>query len=230
MAENAIWFRKNNGDWNGDPSADPSTQTGRLQRTGVTAPMAPPYCAAVGGSTGFFGQGPCLYNFGASSFAFTPPSGASAWGAATTLNPLDKAPGITLSNGNLGMNLGGEVSGGVRSTTSQDGTGLVYVEVTVTAIATASNWAWGVARSNAQINPPLLNAGWLFDNWATVALNGEFQQNRGDGTGVVQGTLGSSFAEGDVVCIALFTEFVPHPTVDMADFWFGSTDTFVDFS
>lgn len=211
MATNsAIWFRKNGGNWNGNPSADPATSIGGLAIDGVANGFSgPPYFAFGGVQDAFSGSGPFTFNFGASPFAFTPPTGATAWGATATLNPADKASGITLSNGNLTMAGGGEIQGAARSTTSQSTTQLFYFEATFNSTS-GFVWAMGVATPSANINAGL-SSDWLFPGYASIANNGAFQINNGYGTGVRQGTVGSTFGNGDVMCCAVFVQSLPGP-------------------
>jgi hypothetical protein len=65
------WFRKNGGNWNNSGANNPATDVG-----GVVFGAAGPYYACLASS-----QSSTSYtaNFGASAFAFTKPSGFSAW-------------------------------------------------------------------------------------------------------------------------------------------------------
>lgn len=65
----AIWFRKNAGDWNGDPSADPSTGTGGYDLTGIGVACVP---------MGFADNNDSNFNFGGGTFAQSVPSGFTA--------------------------------------------------------------------------------------------------------------------------------------------------------
>jgi hypothetical protein len=68
-----LWFRKNGGNWNGDPSANPATGTG-----GVVASIRQPYTAFVAFAAGGPSTDTMKGNFGQTTFAFTAPSGFSA--------------------------------------------------------------------------------------------------------------------------------------------------------
>jgi hypothetical protein len=73
LVNQRIWFRKNAGNWNNNASADPVTNVGGINistvfTTGTAYPLA---ATAVGTSS------QAIANFGATSFAFTQPSGFS---------------------------------------------------------------------------------------------------------------------------------------------------------
>lgn len=67
-----IWFRKTTGDWNLNASADPATNTGGLDLTGLAAPYYMGTCVTVPGEI-------VTMNFGASAFTYAVPSGFTAW-------------------------------------------------------------------------------------------------------------------------------------------------------
>jgi hypothetical protein len=68
-----FWFRKNGGNWNGDPTANPATGAGGV--FAVVRQSYTPYVAfAAGGSSTDVMKG----NFGQTTFAFTAPSGFGA--------------------------------------------------------------------------------------------------------------------------------------------------------
>ena len=73
IPSNLIWFRVNNGDWNGNPSANPATNTGGLTYTAVN-PVYLAVLPAVAGNVG-------TINFGTSGMPYvnTPPSGYGNW-------------------------------------------------------------------------------------------------------------------------------------------------------
>jgi len=72
-----IWFRKNGGNWNNNGSADPATNVGGIDVSGLTGPF---YAAATLYSEGTPGTTYGTANFGASTYAYTVPSGFSNWG------------------------------------------------------------------------------------------------------------------------------------------------------
>lgn len=187
-----IWFRKNNGNWNANGSADPSTGIGGIDISSITAPFTP------GGwlNTGFFGGQLLQFNFGGSSFGETIPSLASVWGSGTTLNPADKDTAVTLSGGDLEMSIGGSQTGkGARATTSSlTQGGLRYFEAIM--LTAAQNWAVGVSEPGATLNKP---SGDFTDlaGWAVVADSGDISVN-----GTTVATLGV-IAAGDVIGVAL---------------------------
>jgi hypothetical protein len=81
--DGTIFRRINGGNWNDNPSADPVTNTGGLT-IGVTGDLFPAYCTHGGGGD----QSVTTGNFGATSFANSPPTGFTG---------LDSASGISLS-------------------------------------------------------------------------------------------------------------------------------------
>lgn len=186
----AAWFRVNAGDWNGDPTADPTAGVGGIPLLGMPGPYFP-----IGGlNTGFVGGEILTFDFGATAFAQTQPGGAQAWGAATTLNPADKDPNIALSGDNLSMNVGSEVTGRMaRATTSNaTQTGLRYFEAVM--VTGAQNWAVGLATTSAS----LIAGDGLFNGPGTA-----FLKDWGDITvgGIRMATL-PAIAAGDVMGIA----------------------------
>jgi hypothetical protein len=69
-----LWARINAGNWNNSGTANPATNTGGLDISAVFSSSVA--CHAVFGTTN--GSNACTANFGASSFAYTVPSGFSA--------------------------------------------------------------------------------------------------------------------------------------------------------
>jgi hypothetical protein len=69
-----VWFRKNNGNWNNNGSANPATNTGGFDISGLDAG---PYFVIW--TCGAFGD-TITANFGATAFAHTPPSGFGNFG------------------------------------------------------------------------------------------------------------------------------------------------------
>jgi hypothetical protein len=67
----AFWLRKNGGNWNGDPAADPATNTNGRSVPNWARPHAPAWGTNGNGDSATF-------NFGASAFAYTVPSGFTA--------------------------------------------------------------------------------------------------------------------------------------------------------
>jgi len=73
LVNKRIWFRKNGGNWNNNASADPATNVGGIDISTVfSAGTAYPLAATAVGTSS-----QAIANFGASSFAFTQPSGFS---------------------------------------------------------------------------------------------------------------------------------------------------------
>jgi hypothetical protein len=73
LVNQRIWFRKNAGNWNNNASADPASNVGGINIAAVfSAGTAYPLAATAVGTSS-----QAIANFGASSFAFTQPSGFS---------------------------------------------------------------------------------------------------------------------------------------------------------
>lgn len=191
-----IWFRINNGEWNGSPTANPSTRTGGIDVSALTAPFFP----AAYISTGFSGGQLLTFNFGASAFAQTVPAGGVAWGAETTLNPVDKNAAIALSGGNLSMAAGGEQTGaGARATTSSaTKNGLRYFEAVM--VTAPQGWFVGVASGAASLSIgfDVLNPA----EWAVVRNDGGTNIDGSGSNGVFP-----ALSAGDVICVV--TSVIP---------------------
>lgn len=202
MANPSIWFRRNNGDWNGNPSADPTTQVGGFDISSITGPYLP----FISGTTGSLHQFITTINC-TGSFAFTAPPGSTPLGSSITWNPADKTSGIVLDSGNLeaicnGLGIFGN-SGWVRATsgTPVDGGGLQYFELTCVEVDFVGEF-FGVANAAASISTGG-NAG---AGVGTICFN-----NGGGlviGLDTTLGTLGAA-STGDVIGIAIFTEATP---------------------
>jgi hypothetical protein len=77
LTNGKVWVRRNSGNWNGDPTANPATGVGYIG-SGSTGG------SAIAPNLTFGGTGTALNdnmtaNFGGSAFAFTPPSGFGNW-------------------------------------------------------------------------------------------------------------------------------------------------------
>jgi surface protein len=73
ITNSLIWFRVNGGNWNNDPTADPSTGTNGFEISPVAS--SPIYaCFFVEGSSSNF-----TMNFGATAYSYTPPTGFLHW-------------------------------------------------------------------------------------------------------------------------------------------------------
>lgn len=103
-----VWIALNGGDWNNDPAADPVNNVGGQSLVGMRNDIMYPVTFAA--------QSTQVFNFGASAFTYSVPSGFTAgWpataGGWTTLDP-STLEGGTLSDGNLTFT-GGSGYGGV---------------------------------------------------------------------------------------------------------------------
>jgi hypothetical protein len=106
-----IWFRKNAGNWNGDVSANPATNTGGVSipvsasstlNTGTATVATPVYPVGIMASVG----DQVVANFGATAFAQTVPSGfTSGW----TTNTITSVAGW-MPNGCAAMSFSGSQS------------------------------------------------------------------------------------------------------------------------
>jgi hypothetical protein len=231
----AFWVAKNGGQWNGSPTANPATNVGGIS-------LAP-----ISGSTVFptaqgTGDGHVLANFGASSFAFTPPSGfsgcAHGGGGFTTWDPSKLSGSATLSSGNLEASF--PTVAGMAQTVDGYSTGQLYFELTISGQDVFSrSLGGGVAVQ-------FVGAGGDQSFWF---FNGQFATGNANGGAVLLGgtfntfeaTLGAfgnslvsdifTVNNGDVLQIAFIPETSPSTTTaDMADWWFGATPGFVDLS
>jgi Putative phage tail protein len=70
------WFRRNNGSWNGDPSANPVTGVGGNVTTGPASTAVP---TLVFGGTGTAINDKMIANFGQSPYVYPVPSGYGNW-------------------------------------------------------------------------------------------------------------------------------------------------------
>lgn len=70
LTNNEVWFRRNNGNWNGSGTANPATNTGGYSISGLTSPI---YGAMMISNTAAM-----TANFGQNSFSYSAPSGFTA--------------------------------------------------------------------------------------------------------------------------------------------------------
>ncbi len=73
LSNNAIWVRLNCGSWNNSGTANPSTNTGGIG--GISGVAKPWFVLGYGGANGVVNT----FNFGATAYSCTPPSGSSNW-------------------------------------------------------------------------------------------------------------------------------------------------------
>ena len=103
----------------------------------------------------------CTFNFGATAFSSAAPSGFSAWGSGTTLDPTKTSSNMVLSNGNLTMDSTGFnfTDGGQSPSTTSHSTGKWYFEVTYVATnsgaSTAEDEGIGFTATPQKISPPI---------------------------------------------------------------------------
>lgn len=116
MAIPQVWFRKNGGNWNANPSADPVAKLGGVSVAGAAGQTF--FITAQGADSTI------LLNAGASDFANTAPTGYfPGWpdsvGGFTTFSPAKNGGSGVLSNGNLTLSCptifgAGQVTDGVE--------------------------------------------------------------------------------------------------------------------
>jgi hypothetical protein len=199
----AIWFRLNDGEWNGDPTADPTTQVGGFDISSITGPYIP----FLSGSTGFAGNCSGIINAGSSAFNFTPPSGSVPLGPSYTWNPADCDPTVSFSDGNRNAGVGGENEGWVRATGGTTGS-LQYFEVTFPSFFNAEASFIGVANAAATIS----TGG---DSGAGANTISYTNHNTGSiviGSEDILVTGLEGIAGNDTLGIAIFTAGTPPPT------------------
>ena len=148
MANPAVWFRLNDGEWNGSPSADPATLTGGFDISSFVGPYLP----FMSGSTGFGGNLTLTLNAGASSFSYTAPSGSTPLGASITWNPSDKSAAMIFRTAIFEAGVGSENGGWIRATGGASAGGLQYFEETTGPGFNAEDSFVGVANSGANIS------------------------------------------------------------------------------
>ena len=204
----AIWIRKNNGNWNNDPSANPTTNTGGYTLTGIGVPVVP---FGVADNNGV------LFNFGASSFAQTPPSGfTNGWPNAamsgfTTLDPSTLQGNAGLSDGNLKVGASPSIGSAYGVAADAQVIGSYYFEGTIDGgdIFSAS-LGLGVCIPGALLT--YITSGEYNGsdpNGGATAITGDYLSS--DPVQVwVSGTDVNSniftFSNGDVICIAVTLE------------------------
>jgi len=201
----AIWVRRNGGNWNNNPAANPATNTDGVSLAAYATSVMYPL-AMINNAT-------LTFNFGATMFAYpgTIPSGFTAgWprvgGGFTTLDPSSVIGDGSVGGGNL--TLGG---GSAQTTaTGLDGylSGKFYYEFTVNSFDIfTSTTGGGVSKS------PYSAAG------AALGTVGTFLGSHNDcdlivGGSVVQSDLFTA-SVGDVISVAVILEgATPTPTAN----------------
>jgi len=99
----------------------------------------------------------------------------------TTLNPNDKASAVTLSNGNLSMSIGGEVTFSGARTSASISSGKTYFEMTISAIPQQANV--GIANSSLTLSGGNPDSSGTNVNCATFNQNGSFYYNSNSASG-----------------------------------------------
>jgi len=89
---NRVWFRKNGGDWNDDPSANPATNAGGIDISFASGDLLPVIRFENTSNSG-------TVNFGGSAFVRTPPSGFTGFVAGGTNYSLTAAAGAVAETG-----------------------------------------------------------------------------------------------------------------------------------
>jgi hypothetical protein len=171
LTANRLWFWNPTAQrWNGAASGtqNPATGTGGYDISYITGAKFPAW-SGFNGTNGDV----CLANFGASAFQNALPSGFSSWdtlaATATTWNPSDKSPNISLSGSNLIATAVTTTSTfrSVRATTSAS-SGKGYFELQANTIDTSNGWMACIGNSSA-----------LLTNYVGSSLNGLGYQAQG---------------------------------------------------
>lgn len=98
-----VWFRRNNGNWNGSGTANPATGTGGIG--GGTISSSGPLCVPVltFGGTGTLSGDNMTANFGQSAFAYAVPSGFTpGWYSVAPASFVDSLPTVLTATAALG--------------------------------------------------------------------------------------------------------------------------------
>ena len=192
-----FWVRKNGtGDWNTTANANPATGAGGISLATLGAWIAPYVWVSAANNQS------ATANFGASAFAYTPPTGFSGWPAKTdythsTFTAHTKGANTSLSNGNLTVTSGAASQQMARALWHRF-SGKYYFEVTV-GTANGSTYAVGLAIGGT-------NFARSFGNAASGVANDEMCWERGgnvyvQGSGVPWSFIG--YVAGDVLSIAV---------------------------
>jgi hypothetical protein len=189
MTTMQVWARVGAaGEWNGSPTADPTTQVG-----GISVPYTGlPVYAFGGGMIYEFGDSDKITaNFGGTLFVGVVPTGFAPWGAGDTWNPASIAPGTQLTNGNLSISNNSSFTSFANSIGSNLNAP-VYFECTLNHLLETINTDSNVGLQT--LSGPQCNAEALFNvnpNPCYWSINGGANINFGNSTGV-----------GTVICIA----------------------------
>jgi hypothetical protein len=141
-----IWFRVDNGNWNGNVANNPATNTGGVAIVHTT-PMVP--FIVFGGTLGVAGNS-LTANFGATAYAQAVPAGFVNWPAAAAVglgfNPAT-ATSVALSDGNLtvtGLGTTSADQGARLADSAGKSSGKYYFEQTILYISTSPNRGVGI--------------------------------------------------------------------------------------
>lgn len=229
----AIWYRVNGGNWNANPSANPSTNTGGVSLAAVAG--VPLF--AVGLVNAGATNDNQTANFGATAFANAAPAGFPAYGSGVTFDPATALDGV-LSGGNLTLTEVGLSTGGAASTVSIAPGGRAYFEVTLNSINTftahvtgcgvATAAAIGLANYNDIATGSGAGAG---QGGSSLGFTGTGQNAEVGANGSIAISNMGVISPGAVIGIAFIVEGAGvEPIVDVADVWFSNTPGFVDLT
>ena len=215
MANFQVWFRLNNGEWNGSPSADPVANVGGIDISAMAGPTMFPTVQATGDAG-------ITCNFGATGFSFSVPSGYTAgWphvgGGFTTLDPTKLYGSASISGADLACSF--PTAAGMAQAVDGYATGQYYFElVNPTADIFSAWWGGGVAANFA--------AGGNYNYWMVGAafsgssnLGGAQVSGQGLahelsslialGSAVVRDVFDFAAGVGNVVGVAVFLTAIP---------------------
>lgn len=159
-----IWVRKNNGNWNNNPSANPSTNSGGYSLIGLINQSMVPFGINDNTSSEF--------NFGSSSFVFSVPAGFTAgWPNSsntgfTSLDPTTIQGDASVNNPPTNTQTGASPAQGVAFGLAADAknNGSYYFEMQLTGgDIFANNYGGGICIPGAQL-AELVNGGYSIDN------------------------------------------------------------------
>ncbi len=169
-----LWVRKDGGDWNADPTADPATGVGGIDFSPVIPNLVAPIVQGSDTSQ--------TCNFGQNPFAYSVPSGfmpgwPAAGGGWTTLSPSKLYGSASLFDGNL-TSFNGTTYGFAQSADAYDA-GAFYFEVTCNSASFFTDYSGGgVGRVYPGINPNF---------WAISGVGGYGSGNPNGGAVAVRG-------------------------------------------
>ena len=237
MADYQVWARLNNGNWNGNPSADPVTGVGGIDLSAMIGTTMFPTAQGTGDAETF-----C--NFGASAFSQAVPSGYTAgWPAAaggfTTLDATKLHGSASLVTPLHAKFIS---TAGVAQAVDGYTTGQYYFEMGLTGDSFSADEPGGVGRDFNDGGDYTFWFGGEFSSINTLGgmlVTGNSISSQSSiaalGSTVVPNVFGRQLTGADIVCFAVFlTAGTPPPPskqqATLAELWLATTSGFVDLS